>query len=62
MSHITVQLAVKDRQAVAVAIPAEQVISTILVTGSNASLPTLTSVERIIAGSALSGSRWLNQI
>jgi hypothetical protein len=48
MSHITVRLAVKGHQAVAVAIPAEQVISTTLVTGSNASLPTLTSVERII--------------
>lgn len=48
MSHITVHLAIRDHEPVTIAIPAESVISTTLVTGGNASLPTLTSVERIV--------------
>jgi hypothetical protein len=49
MSQITVQVAIKNHEPVFMVIPAESVISTALVVSeNNASLPTLTSVERIV--------------
>ena len=56
MSHITVRVALRNHEPVSVAIPATRVISTTLVvSGSNASLPTLTSVERIVGRIATLG-------
>lgn len=49
MSHITVHVAIANHEPISMVIPAEGVISTtVTVSESNTSLPTLTSVERIV--------------